>query len=88
MMTTIPYDAGWRATLDGKDAATEPVLDGLMLVRIENKNGGTLRLSYEPPLLWLGTVISVSGLIVLFVILIIKWLLSRIAARKKRAAGY
>lgn len=89
LMTTIPYDAGWRATLSGEDVATGPILDGLMSVRIENKNGGTLRLSYEPPLLWLGTVISVSGLIVLFVILIIKWLLSRIAARKKRAAaGY
>lgn len=78
LMTTIPFDRGWNVTLG--NAAIEPIaVEGFLAVPIPAGRGGVLRLTFEPPLLWLGTVISLSGGLIFIIIAIVS------AARRKPA---
>ena len=78
LMTTIPFDRGWNVTLG--NAAIEPIaVEGFLAVPIPAGRGDVLRLTFEPPLLWLGTVISLSGGLIFIIIAIVS------AARRKPA---
>ena len=78
LMTTIPFDRGWNVTLG--NAAIEPIAaEGFLAVPIPSDRSGVLRLTFEPPLLWLGTVISLSGGLIFIIIAIVS------AARRKPA---
>lgn len=64
LVTTTPYSTGWKATINGE--AVDPVkvnlgFVGLPLVEGEN----TVTLTYQTPLLKLGAVISILGLLLL-----------------------
>lgn len=83
LMTSIPFDAGWRAELNGTTIETSSILDGLLALTIPANKSGNLKLTFEPPLLWFGAMISFGALILTFLTAIvpfIQWLIQR---RKK-----
>lgn len=61
LMTTIPYDRGWHATVDGKTAKCQKVLGTFIALKL---SPGThqVTLHYRPPFLILGTIISLISL--------------------------
>ncbi|MGX7150138.1 YfhO family protein [Enterococcus ureasiticus] len=65
VFTTIPYEEGWKATLDGKSVNIKPVQDSLIAVKVP-KGQHTLRLTYYPKGFKLGVLLFV-GCIVLFI---------------------
>ncbi len=70
MMTSIPYDSGWRVTVDGVTA--EPVAIGEGMLGFPVSAGKhTVQLTYVPKGLLIGGTISIVSLIVLIVLLIV-----------------
>lgn len=65
LFTSIPYDKGWKAYVDGKRVETEAVVDGAFLaIRIEDSGVHKVVLDYITPGLLPGTIISVFSLVV------------------------
>ena len=65
ILYTVPYDEGWRATINGKIVPIEKVDNGFMAVK-GNKGSNKIVFSYYPKGLNIGLVISflsLSGLI-------------------------
>ena len=59
LMTTIPYSAGWHATVDGKAVSTKKVINTFVAVPL-SKGKHTVTLTYRPPYLVAG--LSLSGI--------------------------
>ncbi len=57
LMTTLPYQSGWRATADGEPIKTSPVVGALLALRM---SAGThsIELWYEPPYFTAALIIS------------------------------
>jgi len=66
---SIPYDAGWSVSIDGKVAETIRIFDSLMAVEISS-GSHTVDLQYIPPGFNTGVFISVLCLIVMIAIAI------------------
>lgn len=65
LLTTIPYDAGWRALVNGKKAETYLVLDSLLAIELD-PGEQVIELDYFPQGLLTGLFISViSGFVFL-----------------------
>ena len=60
MFVSLPYNEGYRVTLDGEEIEYSRCLTGFMSVNIEN--GGELKISFVPPKFVLGLIISVLGI--------------------------
>jgi len=74
---SIPYDEGWKATVDGKHADINIVDFGLMGLFLE-KGKHSIELSYSPPWLKQGRMVSMAGLVFyLMLIGLIFWRKSR-----------
>lgn len=68
LFTSIPYDEGWSAKIDGKKVNTLEIGEALLCIEIPNgKTGGThiLELTYWPQGLTSGIIISIMSLVVL-----------------------
>lgn len=65
VFTTIPYDEGWQAKIDGKTVKIKPIQDALITVKIP-KGNHKLELTYYPKGIKLGSFLFVICL-VLFV---------------------
>ena len=62
VFTTIPYDAGWEVTVDGKIVETIPVLnDTLLAFRIESGEH-ELEFNYKPDCVKYGLILTFIGL--------------------------
>ncbi|MDR1564819.1 MAG: YfhO family protein [Oscillospiraceae bacterium] len=84
IFTTIPYANGWKAVVDGKPAEIEKTMDGGFIAVKVPVGRHTMQLSYFPPGLALGIVISALALVVF----VVKYkLISYIIALIKRLAG-
>ncbi|MBD5069840.1 MAG: YfhO family protein [Lactobacillus sp.] len=59
--TTIPYSKGWHATVDGKSVKTYKIQDTFIGFNI-GKGKHTVTLTFTPPGLWLGCIISLISL--------------------------
>ena len=61
MFTSIPYDLGWKVTVDGEPAETEKILDTFLSV---NLTAGLhkIQMEYEPVGLRTGGLISAVSL--------------------------
>ncbi len=70
LMTSIPYDSGWRVTVDGKAVETASVSDGLLAIPM-TAGKHTVSMVYIPKGLLIGGAASVISLIVLVVLLIV-----------------
>lgn len=58
LFTSIPYDTGWRVTIDGRPAPTHKVLDSLISVYVP-KGSHKIEFYYRPPGFAAGCVIAV-----------------------------
>lgn len=67
---SVPYDKGWKATVNGKSAVIEKVNIGFMAVRV-SKGENKIAFKYEPPGLKLGIIVSIIGIVIQIVIFII-----------------
>lgn len=66
IFTTIPYDAGWTLTIDGKKEPIKSVNGGFIQIHVP-KGKHNIKLSYFPPGLELGLILFV-GSSILFVL--------------------
>ncbi|MDY6145946.1 MAG: YfhO family protein, partial [Peptoniphilaceae bacterium] len=69
----IPYDKGWHATLDGNEVPVLDVLDGYLFIQT-GAGHHTVELTYHPPYLNLGIVVSTATLVVALVWTLAEWL--------------
>ncbi len=70
LMTSIPYDAGWRVTVDGEAVETFGVSDGFLALDITT-GSHTVQFTYRPRGLTVGLGITLVSLIALAVLLIL-----------------
>lgn len=70
--TSIPYEKGWSAKVDGKKVKTEMVADSLLAIPISSGQH-SIKLSFIPSGFIAGSIISLMGLaVVIFLILVSK----------------
>ena len=70
VLTTLPYDEGWKIYLDGKEIDYTITLDALIAFEIEDAGEHTLEMKYAPKTFTLGLAISILSAI-LFTIIVI-----------------
>lgn len=70
MMTTIPYDAGWKVKVDGKEVETFGVAEALLAFSMDSGEH-TVELTFVPDGLWLGIGATAFSLIAL--VLLVLW---------------
>lgn len=61
ILTTIPYDEGWKVYVDGKRTEIFKAANALIAFEIEDAGQHTLKLVYSPTIVNVGAVISVSS---------------------------
>ncbi len=82
MMTTIPYDKGWRIWVDGKEAPAEKILDAFIGVKLTSGDH-SIEMDYRPAGLTEGAWITAGCVALLSVLEVVRWL----GCRRKRR-GY
>ena len=71
IMTTIPYDAGWKVYVDGKQVETYKIVgDALMAFDIENAGEHEIEFRYMPDIYVITGIISAAS-VAIFVALIV-----------------
>lgn len=68
---SIPYDAGWKITLNGQEIQPELFGDCMYTIALED-GSNEIEMSYSIPFLNIGIVVSMIGLIVLVIIMIVE----------------
>lgn len=63
---SVPYDKGWRATVNGQAVEIEKVNVGFMAVSVPSGNS-TIRFDYETPLLAEGTKLTIAAITVFLI---------------------
>ncbi|MBP5173870.1 MAG: YfhO family protein [Clostridia bacterium] len=87
MLTTLPYDEGWKVYVDGKQTEIEKVLGALIAYRIPEAGEHTVVFKYSPRCYVLGNVISVLSLILFILIMIFEKPLKAVWAQISRQSG-
>lgn len=64
--TSIPYDKGWHAYLDGKEVSTYALGDALLAIK-GTKGNHTIKLVYKIPYLKLGAAVSIIAAVILII---------------------
>lgn len=64
LFLTLPYEEGWKTTVDGKEVQIEKALDTFMAIKIE-KGEHEIELKYNPPKIQLSLCMSVVGILTL-----------------------
>lgn len=89
IMTTIPYDSGWKVYVDGKEIETYALLDEtLMAFNIESIGEHSVEMKYMPDIYLIGTAISVVSILVFIAIsifTILKIKKERVAALSQKS---
>ncbi len=70
ILTTIPYDEGWKITVDGKPVEIYETLDALIAFDIAEAGEHSVELKYAPGIYKVATIICITG-IALFIMLCI-----------------
>ncbi len=83
IMTTIPYDEGWRVYVDGKRVEISEALDTMLTFRIEDAGEHTVRLLYMPDSYVFGMIITVCSTAIFVLVIIFEKRLMRVAFIKK-----
>ena len=66
VMTTIPYDEGWKVFIDGEEIEIYKTLDALIAFDVEGEGEHSVELKYMPNIYVLGMTVTIFG-IVLFI---------------------
>lgn len=82
VLTTIPYDAGWKVFVDGKEVETTEAAGALISFTVDKSGDHDIRFLYRPTLVVLGCAISVCGIIAFALIIIFEGKLKKIKAVK------
>lgn len=74
VMTTIPYDKGWKITVDGKEVEPIKALGSLVAFYVDGEVGEThdVELIYRPNTFVIGSVVSLLSLALLIAIIILE----------------
>ncbi|MBQ2249572.1 MAG: YfhO family protein, partial [Clostridia bacterium] len=74
VLTTLPYDKGWKIYVDGEAVETEKALGALVSFRIEGEAGQThsVRMVYRPNVVWVGLSISCVSLALLILLIVLE----------------
>ena len=70
MFFSVPFDEGWTATVNGKEAEIEKVNVGFMAVKVP-EGASTIRFDYATPGLKAGIVISGGSLAILLIYILL-----------------
>lgn len=82
ILTTIPYDAGWKVYVDGERVETFETLDALTAFTVSSSGEHELQIKYMPREFVFGLAVSLTS-IALFVLLI--FLRDRLTIKDRRA---
>ncbi len=86
VLTTIPYDKGWRVTVDGERIETYKSLDALLAFEL-TPGEHTVTLRYWPKEYGIALLISLGGIAVFAAILLAEFLLKRHTTQKAAEAA-
>ncbi len=78
VLTSLPYDEGWKIYVDGSEIEYKKALDALIAFDIEDAGEHTVRFKYAPKTFTLGLTISILSTILFIMIIIIEKPLSAI----------
>ncbi len=81
IFTTIPYDEGWKVTVDGENVPIEKVLDSLIAFRL-TPGEHEVTMKYRPTCAIYGSIISVSFLLLFIVYCVV----DSVKSKKKKTA--
>jgi uncharacterized membrane protein YfhO len=70
ILTTIPYDEGWKITVDGEEVEITETLDALISFNITKAGDHEIVMQYRPTCVKLGLIISISSIIVFALVII------------------
>lgn len=91
ILTTIPYDEGWRVTVDGKPVEIKETLDALVGFEIDKAGEHEIVMEYRPTVFTLGLTISIASVIIFALVIIfdkkIRKALSVIAAKNDKISA-
>lgn len=78
MLLQVPYDRGWKITVNGKEITYQKAFDGLMEIQLP---AGECRIEmrYCPPGLKMGTVFTIVGVVVFCI-----WSITEVRIRKRK----
>ena len=62
IMFTIPYENGWKVTVDGKEVEVEKILDALMAIKLDSGEH-KICLEYRPTGIIVGSILTFIGII-------------------------
>lgn len=88
ILTTIPFDKGWKIYVDGEAVETYESLDALVTFDIEGSGEHTLEMKYAPTAHTLGMLISVTAIGIFIVICIGESVIKRIIKKKGLQSEY
>ena len=83
ILTTIPYDKGWKVYLDGESLETYETLDALMAFDIPKSGDHSLELKYAPTEYKVGIILSITGIFAFIAICAIDFVLKKTLLKNK-----
>ena len=83
ILTTIPFDAGWKVYVDGVEAHTYETLDALMAFNIKDAGTHKIEMKYIPDCYKVGIFLSVSGIAVFVLICAADFVLKKTLLKNK-----
>ncbi len=80
VLTTIPYDAGWRVTVDGNEVETQKALGSLVSFQINGTAGQThtVEIVYAPTIIKTGMTVSLISTALLVSVILLEKPLRRV----------
>ncbi len=83
ILTTIPYDEGWKVYVDGKEVEINEALGALISFEIDNAGEHELRIVYKPITFTIGITVTVISFAAFVLITIFEKKLKKLNAVKK-----
>lgn len=77
ILTTIPFDKGWKVFVDGNQVDTYETLDALMVFDIEGAGNHTVEMKYFPDIYVIGICVSALGIFAFIALCVIELILNR-----------
>ncbi|MBP3370016.1 MAG: YfhO family protein [Clostridia bacterium] len=88
ILTTIPYDKGWKVFVDGEQVETYETLGALMAFDVDSAGEHSLELKYMPDVYKLGAIISVIGISAFIIICAADFILKRTLFKSRTLTAY
>ena len=83
ILTTIPYDEGWKVYVDGEQVEVYKSLDALLTFDVTSAGDHNIELKYMPDVYKTGIVISIAGIIAFIAICAADYVLRRTLLKNK-----